>query len=80
MISIERAQEALKNSRACKDRSTEVILELMTNREHFQHLVMYKPMLLPVLYRLVQDAGIQRELEWEASKFLSCDCNQQIKP
>ena len=70
MISIERAQAAIKASSACKDRS-EMILELMTNRDSFQYLVMHKPELLPVLYRIIQDEGIQRELECEASRILS---------
>ena len=66
-----RAQEAIKASSACKDRSPEVILELMTNRESFQCLVLNKPEVLPVLYSLIQDEGIQQELEWEASRILS---------
>ena len=71
MIPIERAQEAIKASSACKDRSPEVILKLMTDRESFQYLVLNKPNLLPVLYRIIQDEGIQRELEREASRILS---------
>ena len=71
MIPIERAQEAIKASAPAKDRSPEVILELMTDRESFQYLVLNKPELLPVLYSLIQDEGIQRELEWETSKILS---------
>ena len=71
MISIERAQEAIKASSACKDRSPEVILELMTDRESFQYLVLHAPELLTVLYSLIQDEGIQRELELETSKILS---------
>ena len=71
MISIERAQEALMKSRACKDRSTEMILELMTNRESFYYLVRRKPELLPVLYRIIQDEGIQRELECEAEEIIA---------
>lgn len=71
MISIERAQEAIKASSACKNRAPETILELMTNRESFHHLVLHAPELLPVLYSLIQDEEIQRELEWEASRLLS---------
>ena len=71
MISIERAQGAVRKSRACKDRSTAPILKLMTDRESFQYLVLNKPELLSVLYRIIQNEGIQRELEREASKILS---------
>ena len=76
MIPIERAQEAIKASSACKDRSPEVILELMTDRESFQYLVLNKPELLSVLYSLIQDEGIQRELEGKPAKFSVWNCGR----
>ena len=73
MISIERAHKAINASSACKDISTKTIFELMTNRESFQYLVLHAPELLTVLYSLIQDEGIQRELEGETSKILSLE-------